>query len=181
MRPPERAPDADRKLNRVLIYILLLLNSAVLIFLCGMILWLILAGCEAGRYCIGIASLLPHLFGTRGDAGDSLLVVLGAAGCLLLAMVALGHLVTASKISHRSMWSHPHFSAATLAQFFYVAAQAGIFSFLINYMTSEVPPLPALVELANSPRAWSKSTPAGSSRSATRGLPSSRPSVSSAS
>ena len=30
-----------------------------------------------------------------------------------------------------------------LAQFFYVAAQAGIFSFLINYMTSEPPSLPA--------------------------------------
>jgi hypothetical protein len=41
------------------------------------------------------------------------------------------------------MWSHPHFSAATLAQFFYVAAQAGIFSFLINYMTEDAPPIPA--------------------------------------
>jgi FHS family L-fucose permease-like MFS transporter len=28
------------------------------------------------------------------------------------------------------------------AQFFYVAAQAGIFSFFINYMTAEVPPIP---------------------------------------
>jgi hypothetical protein len=34
-------------------------------------------------------------------------------------------------------------SGATLAQFLYVAAQAGIFSFLINYMTSEPPGLPA--------------------------------------
>jgi FHS family L-fucose permease-like MFS transporter len=33
--------------------------------------------------------------------------------------------------------------AAVAAQFFYVAAQAGIFSFFINYMTSEVPPIPA--------------------------------------
>src|SRR4029453_3159856 len=30
-----------------------------------------------------------------------------------------------------------------LAQFLYVAAQAGIFSFFINYMTSQVPPIPA--------------------------------------
>lgn len=43
----------------------------------------------------------------------------------------------------RSIWSHPHFVMAVAAQFFYVAAQAGIFSFFINYMTSEVPPIPA--------------------------------------
>ena len=43
----------------------------------------------------------------------------------------------------RSIWSHPHFVFAVVAQFFYVAAQAGIFSFFINYMTSEVPPIPA--------------------------------------
>ena len=42
-----------------------------------------------------------------------------------------------------SIWSHPHFSMAVAAQFFYVAAQAGIFSFFINYMTSQVPPIPA--------------------------------------
>src|ERR1017187_1969196 len=45
-------------------------------------------------------------------------------------------------VSH-SIWSHPHFVMAVAAQFFYVAAQAGIFSFFINYMTSEVPALPA--------------------------------------
>ena len=31
---------------------------------------------------------------------------------------------------------------AVVAQFLYVAAQAGIFSFFINYMTSQVPPVP---------------------------------------
>lgn len=41
----------------------------------------------------------------------------------------------------RSIWSHPHFVLAVLAQFVYVAAQAGIFSFFINYMTEEVPPI----------------------------------------
>ena len=44
-------------------------------------------------------------------------------------------------ISH-SIWKHPHFVLAVAAQFFYVAAQAGIFSFFINYMTSQVPPIP---------------------------------------
>jgi len=41
----------------------------------------------------------------------------------------------------RSIWSHPHFSGAVAAQFFYVAAQAGIFSFFINYMIEEIPPV----------------------------------------
>ncbi len=40
-----------------------------------------------------------------------------------------------------SIWSHPHFTAGVLAQFLYVAAQAGIFSFFINYMLSEAPAL----------------------------------------
>ena len=48
----------------------------------------------------------------------------------------------APDVSH-SIWSHPHFVMAVVAQFFYVAAQAGIFSFFINYMTAETPPIPA--------------------------------------
>jgi len=47
----------------------------------------------------------------------------------------------AAEVSH-SIWSHPHFVLAVAAQFFYVAAQAGIFSFFINYMIAEVPPIP---------------------------------------
>jgi FHS family L-fucose permease-like MFS transporter len=43
----------------------------------------------------------------------------------------------------RSIWSHPHFVGAVAAQFLYVAAQAGIFSFFINYMTAETPAIPA--------------------------------------
>lgn len=44
------------------------------------------------------------------------------------------------KLIHKSsIWSAPHFSGATIAQFLYVAAQAGIFSFFINYMVEEVP------------------------------------------
>jgi len=44
--------------------------------------------------------------------------------------------------SSRSLWAHPHFAVAVVAQFLYVAAQAGIFSFFINYMTSQVPAIP---------------------------------------
>jgi FHS family L-fucose permease-like MFS transporter len=45
-------------------------------------------------------------------------------------------------VSH-SIWSHPHFVFAVAAQFLYVAAQAGIFSFFINYMTAEPPTIPS--------------------------------------
>ncbi|MFT3782128.1 MAG: MFS transporter [Nibricoccus sp.] len=48
-------------------------------------------------------------------------------------------------ISSLSIWAHPHFSGATLAQFFYVAAQAGIFSFFINYVISEMPAISAQI------------------------------------
>ena len=41
-----------------------------------------------------------------------------------------------------SIWRHLHFPGAVVAQFFYVAAQAGIFSFFINYIVSDTPPLP---------------------------------------
>jgi MFS transporter, FHS family, L-fucose permease len=44
-------------------------------------------------------------------------------------------------VSH-SIWSHPHFVMAVAAQFFYVAAQSGIFAFFINYMTTQVPTIP---------------------------------------
>jgi MFS transporter, FHS family, L-fucose permease len=52
------------------------------------------------------------------------------------------HLDNGTDGPRQSIWTHPHFVMAVLAQFLYVAAQAGIFSFFINYMTSQVPPLP---------------------------------------
>jgi FHS family L-fucose permease-like MFS transporter len=53
------------------------------------------------------------------------------------------HLDDATPEMSHSIWKHPHFALAVAAQFLYVAAQAGIFSFFINYMTEEVPPIPA--------------------------------------
>ncbi|MCL4782626.1 MAG: MFS transporter [Bryobacterales bacterium] len=44
---------------------------------------------------------------------------------------------------HHSVWKHPHFAFSVLAQFLYVAAQAGIFSFFINYITEELPAIPS--------------------------------------
>ena len=54
--------------------------------------------------------------------------------------------------SRQSIWSRPHFWMAVIAQFLYVAAQAGIFSFFINYMTSQVPAVPGT--WATSHPAW---------------------------
>jgi FHS family L-fucose permease-like MFS transporter len=53
------------------------------------------------------------------------------------------HLDAPGEGAAHSIWSHPHFVMAVAAQFFYVAAQAGIFSFFINYMTAETPAIPA--------------------------------------
>jgi FHS family L-fucose permease-like MFS transporter len=42
----------------------------------------------------------------------------------------------------KSIWSHGHFSGAVLAQFLYVACQAGIFGFFIFYIVEDVPAIP---------------------------------------
>ncbi len=52
------------------------------------------------------------------------------------------HLDDSAPNVSRSIWKHPHFVLAVPTQFFYVAAQAGIFSFFINYMTTQTPALP---------------------------------------
>lgn len=44
----------------------------------------------------------------------------------------------------RSMWSHKHFILAVIAQFLYCAAQTGIFSFFINYVTELDPTISPL-------------------------------------
>jgi len=89
-----------------------------------------------------MASWIAHPLDMTITAKNSLTVVSCAGVALLAAVVAVMLIPAARRISHHSIWSHPHFSAATVTQFFYVAAQAGIFSFLINYMTEEAPPLP---------------------------------------
>ncbi|HEY3370246.1 MAG TPA: MFS transporter [Prolixibacteraceae bacterium] len=60
------------------------------------------------------------------------------------ALIGIGSIVfitvKRTKLIHKnSLWSAPHFTGATISQFLYVAAQAGIFSFFINYMVEEVP------------------------------------------
>ncbi len=134
---------ADRTVNRWQVYFLLLFNTMVLVGICGMIMWLILSAAGVGGHLLDAASRIPHPAGMKITADNSLLALICAAAGVLFALAAVVLIPTAVRISHHSMWSHPHFSAATLTQFFYVAAQAGIFSFLINYMTEEAPPIPA--------------------------------------
>ncbi len=60
--------------------------------------------------------------------------VIASVGSVVFIAVKRGKL-----IHKNSIWSAPHFTGATISQFLYVAAQAGIFSFFINYMVEEVP------------------------------------------
>lgn len=123
----------DRAFSRRLVFLLLWLNSAVLIFSCGMILWVILS--------------------TVGTSEGTTYRILGIGAVVALAGAAAVLAPIAKKVSHQSIWSHPHFTSATLAQFFYVAAQAGIFSFFINYMTSELPAIPSWLS-GSAPQTW---------------------------
>jgi FHS family L-fucose permease-like MFS transporter len=60
----------------------------------------------------------------------------------LLAIGTIFFFGGASRITNHSIWTHPHFSGASLTQFFYVAAQCGIFAYFINYMTTQIPGVP---------------------------------------
>jgi FHS family L-fucose permease-like MFS transporter len=71
------------------------------------------------------------------------------------------HLDESAPGASHSIWSHPHFVLAVLAQFFYVAAQAGIFSFFINYMTAEIPAIPASWSSVGFLRGWLQTSNAG--------------------
>ena len=74
-----------------------------------------------------------------------------AVGVLLLAVVFacvrmpdLGAPVEATigtPRTEKKLWRRPHFCGAVVAQFLYVAAQAGVFSFFINYVVEETPAL----------------------------------------
>lgn len=124
-------------------YGLLLANVCVLIGIFGMILWLILNSIGIGPHLVGLASIFPHPSSVTIHPENALGIVLLWVGGVAVIIAAIALTRTVKRLSHHSIWAHEHFSGATLAQFLYVAAQAGIFSFLINYMVSEPPPLPS--------------------------------------
>jgi len=125
-----------------LVYPLLLGNVTVLLCILGMILWLILGSVGAGGALLGLWAGVPYARGVIATPESALLATLAAGALAALAIAAVVLQRKRRRIASDSIWCHPHFSGATLAQFFYVAAQAGIFSFLINYMTAEPPGLP---------------------------------------
>lgn len=131
-----------RHVNRRLSYLLLLGNVAALVGVLLFILWLTFDSLNLGPRLVGLASAVPHPPGMVVSDQNSIVVVLAFGACLALAAAAVGLVGITKRLTHHSVWSHEHFTGATLAQFFYVAAQSGIFAFLINYMTSEPPSLP---------------------------------------
>lgn len=137
-----KAP-AIRHVNRGLSYVLLLGNLCALLGFFGMILWLALGSLGLGPRLVRVVSALPLTSGLVITADTALFLTLVAGGGLAVLVAAVWLVGVTKRLTHHSVWSHEHFSGAVLAQFFYVAAQAGIFSFFINYMTSEPPSLPA--------------------------------------
>jgi fucose permease len=137
------AAPAAREVNRGLSYALLLGNVAALIGVFIFIFWLTFEGLQLGPALVGLASAIPHPSSLVVSSQNSVLMVLVAAAGLALVAAAIWLVGVTKRLSQHSVWSHEHFSGATLAQFFYVAAQCGIFSFLINYVTSEPPSLPS--------------------------------------
>jgi FHS family L-fucose permease-like MFS transporter len=130
----EKAARDSQEMNRPLVYCMLWLNSVTLLGACGVIVWLILGSL--------------HL----SEAAVNEILTVGGIGLVALAAVWLVFVVR--KLTPHSVWSHPHFTGAIMAQFFYVAAQAGIFSFFINYMTSELPALPVSVTSIGFLHSW---------------------------
>jgi hypothetical protein len=122
---------------------LLLGNAAALIGVLVFILWLTFDGLHLGPRLVGLASAIPHPSSLAINSESSVGVVLAAGACLALVVAAFSLGGITKRLTHHSVWSHEHFTGATLAQFFYVAAQCGIFAFFINYMVSETPSLPA--------------------------------------
>jgi FHS family L-fucose permease-like MFS transporter len=115
----EAAGQPVKEYNRVLVFLLMMLNICAMGFAVYMILNLILPACNVSPETTSLAVTL--------SVGLPILIL----GLLLIPV--------ARKITFHNIWAHPHFSSATLAQFFYVAAQAGIFSFFINYIIAETP------------------------------------------
>ena len=132
-----------RHVNRGLSYLLLLGNIGALVGMIVLILWRTFKEMDLGQRLVELASAIPHPSGFVVSAENSIEVVLAAGACVAMLIAAVALVMITSRLTHHSIWSHEHFTGATLAQFLYVAAQCGIFAFLVNYMTWEPPSLPS--------------------------------------
>jgi len=137
------AAPAVRHVNRGLSYLLLLGNIGALVGMIVLILWRTFKEMDLGPRLVELASAIPHPSGLVVNAENSIEMVLAAGACLAMAVAAVALVWIIRRLTHHSVWSHEHFTGATLAQFFYVAAQCGIFAFLINYVAWEPPSLPS--------------------------------------
>lgn len=135
--------DADRQIRHGLSYTLMALNACVLVGIMCAIVGICVSILGKGESCLPAARSIAGLFGdsTKVGADQAPWILVAAAFCVLSIVAACVLYPVGRRMHAKSIWSHPHFSSATLAQFFYVAAQAGIFSFFINYMVAEVPHL----------------------------------------
>ena len=111
--------------NRGVAFALLWLNIAVIAVAIGMIVSAVVA--------------IPAVGAKLGMTDNQAL--LGTAGVLTV-IGSIIFFLRKDRVTQHSIWSHPHFSGATLAQFLYVAAQCGIFAYFVNYMTSQIPAVP---------------------------------------
>ncbi len=142
---PKQAYEDDRKVNRFLTYILMVLNVSVFIGICAALLGFLLANVfDVGERLTGVATQIAgivHLPAADVTKENAPWFVTWAITVAATALAAVVLLPVAVRIHNKSIWSHPHFASYTLAQFLYVAAQAGIFSFFINYIIAEIPPV----------------------------------------
>lgn len=122
----DQSPAGDAPVaNRGIAMTMLWLNIIVLSVAVGMIISAIVA--------------IPAVGAKLGMTENS---ALWTASGVLAAIGTVVFVLKNHKITNHSIWSHPHFSGATLTQFFYVAAQCSIFAYFIFYMTSQIPPIP---------------------------------------
>ncbi|MES2997581.1 MAG: MFS transporter [Verrucomicrobiota bacterium] len=127
-------PAEEAKVHSPASRLLLWLNIVVLAFAIGMI-FSAVAAVPAVNQNFGV----PDNKALQDAFANRVLLISGGSLALLGTFAFL--LLIRRKITHHSIWTHPHFSGATLAQFFYVAAQAGIFTFAIFYLTDQTPAL----------------------------------------
>jgi fucose permease len=104
-------------------------NEAKSTFLVGGMMFLNVAAVGLSAYLI-LHTILPAC-----GIAESTIEAKWWLFALPMPLAAVLVFLSAKKLSTHSIWAHPHFSGATIAQFLYVAAQAGIFSFFINSMT----------------------------------------------
>jgi FHS family L-fucose permease-like MFS transporter len=82
---------------------------------------------------------IPYLLLGLGAA--AMLVVIGFSQVPDLHAEGERHAAAASTSPPVPLWRRWHFTLSIVAQFCYVAAQTGIFSYFINYLATETPPL----------------------------------------